>query len=78
MPLPESRLTTSFRFGDAIADVANHLLGALDETVPLLGNPEMKSSVVNKPHTKMRVMRFYVAPMHVQWNCFFLASCKRR
>ena len=54
MPLPESRLTTSFRFGDAIADVANHLLGALDETVPLLGNPEMKSSVVNKPHTKMR------------------------
>ena len=28
MPLPESRLTTSFRFGDAIADVANNLLGA--------------------------------------------------
>ena len=54
MPLHESRLTTSFRFGDAIADVANSLLGALNETVPLLGNPNVKSSVVNKPHTKMR------------------------
>ena len=54
MPLPESRLTTSFRFGDAIADVANRLLGALNETVPLMGNRDLKSSVVNKPHTKMR------------------------
>ncbi|MBJ9721744.1 AAA family ATPase [Acinetobacter calcoaceticus] len=54
LPLPESRLTTSFRFGEAIADVANSLLGALNETVPLLGNPNQKSSVVNKPHTKMR------------------------
>ncbi|EMI5621733.1 UvrD-helicase domain-containing protein, partial [Acinetobacter baumannii] len=39
LPLPESRLTTSFRFGEAIADVANALLGGLNETVPLLGNP---------------------------------------
>ncbi|BDE25563.1 DNA helicase [Acinetobacter baumannii] len=54
LPLPESRLTTSFRFGEAIADVANALLGGLNETVPLLGNPNQKSSVVNKPHTKMR------------------------
>ena len=36
LPLPESRLTTSFRFGDEIAQVANYLLGALDETVPFL------------------------------------------
>lgn len=54
LPLPESRLTTSFRFGETIADVANALLGGLNETVPLLGNPNQKSSVVNKPHTKMR------------------------
>ena len=54
MPLPEARLTTSFRFGQDIADVANHILSALNETVPLIGNPELKSRVVNKPHTKMR------------------------
>lgn len=54
MPLPESRLTTSFRFGAEIANVANHLLGALNETVPLLGNAKLRSSVVNKPHTKQR------------------------
>ncbi|MFB2538220.1 MULTISPECIES: UvrD-helicase domain-containing protein [unclassified Acinetobacter] len=54
LPLPDSRLTTSFRFGDAIADVANDLLSALDETVPLHGYSEIKSKVVNKPHTKMR------------------------
>ena len=34
----------SFRFGDAIADVANSLLGALNETVPLLQS-KCKSSV---------------------------------
>ncbi|WP_099092642.1 UvrD-helicase domain-containing protein [Acinetobacter larvae] len=54
LPLPESRLTTSFRFGDEIAEVANALLGGLDEAVPLIGNAERKSRVVNKPHTKMR------------------------
>ncbi|WP_343596986.1 UvrD-helicase domain-containing protein [Acinetobacter sp.] len=54
LPLPESRLTTSFRFGDEIADVANALLGGLNETVPLHGNPNQKSSVYNKPHTKKR------------------------
>ncbi len=39
LPLPESRLTTSFRFGEEIAFNANALLGAFNETVPLLGNP---------------------------------------
>ncbi len=37
LPLPESRLTTSFRFGQEIALTANAILGALNETVPLLG-----------------------------------------
>ena len=54
LPLPESRLTTSFRFGEPIADVANALLGGLNETVPLIGNRNVKSTAVNKPHTKMR------------------------
>ncbi len=54
LPLPESRLTTSFRFGESIADIANHLLYGLNETIPLLGNPELNSKVVNKPHTKQR------------------------
>ena len=54
LPLPESRLTTSFRFGESIAQNANAILGALNEKVPLLGNPLLNSKVVNKPHTKMR------------------------
>lgn len=54
LPLPESRLTTSFRFGESIADVANALLFALDEKIPVRGNPQLKSTVVNKPHTKMQ------------------------
>lgn len=54
LPLPESRLTTSFRFGDEIAEVANYLLYALKETVPLHGYENIASRVVNKPHTKMR------------------------
>lgn len=54
LPMPESRLTTSFRFGEEIADVANHLLYALGETVPLHGFDAIASKVVNKPHTKMR------------------------
>ena len=54
LPLPESRLTTSFRFGESIADIANHLLYGLNETIPLQGNPELNSKVVNKPHTKQR------------------------
>lgn len=54
LPLPESRLTTSFRFGQEIADNANTLLAALDESVPLLGHPALQSKVVNKPHTQLR------------------------
>lgn len=54
LPLPESRLTTSFRFGQDIADVANILLTDLKETVPLLGNPHAKSKVINSPHPKKR------------------------
>ncbi|WOE30599.1 MULTISPECIES: 3'-5' exonuclease [unclassified Acinetobacter] len=54
LPLPESRLTTSFRFGAEIALHANAILTALKETVPLLGNPALNSKVVNKPHTQLR------------------------
>lgn len=54
LPLPESRLTTSFRFGERIADVANAILYALDEKIPVQGNPALNSTVVNKPHTQMR------------------------
>ena len=54
LPLPETRLTTSFRFGEEIALNANAILGALHETIPLLGNTNLNSKVVNKPHTKQR------------------------
>ncbi|KAA8733718.1 ATP-dependent helicase [Acinetobacter qingfengensis] len=54
LPLTESRLTTSFRFGEDIAEIANYLLYALKETVPLHGFEAIQSKVVNKPHTKMR------------------------
>ena len=54
LPLAESRINTLQSIGDEIAQVANHLLTALKEKVPLLGNPNVNSKVVNKPHTKMR------------------------
>ncbi|WLF84188.1 UvrD-helicase domain-containing protein [Moraxella sp. ZY210820] len=54
LPLAESRLTTSFRFGEPIAEVANHFLSALDEKVPLLGNPNHQSKVITSPHHKAR------------------------
>lgn len=54
LPLPETRLTTSFRFGEEIANVANALLGALKEKIPLHGHTDVPSRVVNKPHTKKR------------------------
>lgn len=41
----EARLSTSFRFGTAIADHASEILALLDETVPLKGNPERTSSI---------------------------------
>lgn len=45
LPLPQTLLTQSFRFGDKIADVANVLLKALQEDVPLRGNPNMASTL---------------------------------
>jgi len=54
LPLPESRLTTSFRFGPDIAANANAILSSLGETVPLLGYPELHSKVISKPHSKQR------------------------
>lgn len=44
LPLPQTLLTQSFRFGEPIADVANTLLKALQEDVPLKGNPNRDSS----------------------------------
>lgn len=44
LPLPQTLLTQSFRFGDKIADVANVLLTALQEEVPLRGSPDKKST----------------------------------
>lgn len=54
LPLPASRLTTSFRFGEEIAQVANTLLGGLEETVPLHGNPNLTSKVIHAPNIKQR------------------------
>ncbi len=45
LPLPETLLTQSFRFGEKIADIANLFLRALQETVPLRGNPECYSTL---------------------------------
>lgn len=50
LPLPETRLTKSFRFGERIADVANVFLRELGETVPLLGNDALNSSVLVNPN----------------------------
>jgi superfamily I DNA/RNA helicase len=41
----ERRLTTSFRFGPAIADYASQILALMGETAPLLGNPDRDSVV---------------------------------
>ncbi|MFC0820086.1 UvrD-helicase domain-containing protein [Moraxella marmotae] len=45
LPYPQTLLTQSFRFGEAIADVANVFLTALQETVPLKGNPNCHSTL---------------------------------
>lgn len=45
LPLPDTRLTKSFRFGDAIASVANTLLHELGEDIPLQGNEAQTSSI---------------------------------
>lgn len=45
LPYPQSLLTQSFRFGEKIADVANVFLKALQEDIPLKGNPNRHSSI---------------------------------
>ena len=45
LPLPQTLLTQSFRFGDNIADVANVFLKSLQEDVPLRGNPNKVSTL---------------------------------
>lgn len=45
MPIQDTRLTQSFRFGDAVADIANILLCELKETVPLQGFESRRSFV---------------------------------
>lgn len=49
----EARLSTSFRFGPAIADYATTVLGLLGETLPLKGNPARESVVgsIEQPRT---------------------------
>lgn len=52
LQIPEVRLTKSFRFGQEIADSANMILhNLLDETVPLVGNENITSTlgVVDEP-----------------------------
>lgn len=48
LPLPQTLLTQSFRFGDKIAEVANTFLSALQEQVPLRGNPVMPSTLAKQ------------------------------
>lgn len=43
--LPEGRLTRSWRFGQDVADAANHLLAELGDDMRLSGNPAMTSHV---------------------------------
>jgi hypothetical protein len=45
-------LTQSFRFGTAVADMANRILGELDAELRLTGHPDQRSRVepVNDPH----------------------------
>lgn len=45
LPYPQTLLTQSFRFGEAIADVANVFLTALQESIPLQGNPNQHSTL---------------------------------
>lgn len=54
LPLPDARLTQSFRFGQAIADVANVFLTELGESMPLHGLDSMRSTVNAEPFPKKR------------------------
>ncbi|XID76090.1 UvrD-helicase domain-containing protein [Alkanindiges sp. WGS2144] len=54
LPLPSSRLTQSFRFGEAIAATANVFLQELGENIPLHGRDDLKSVVDTQPFPKKR------------------------
>lgn len=43
LPYPQTLLTQSFRFGEPIAEIANVFLKALNEDIPLKGNPNQRS-----------------------------------
>lgn len=45
--LPEGRLTRSWRFGQEVADAANHLLAELGDDLRLSGNPAITSQVAS-------------------------------
>lgn len=51
LPLVQTRLTQSFRFGEQIADIANVFLRALQETTPLRGNLAITSQVCMQPNS---------------------------
>ncbi len=54
LPLPDSRLTRSFRFGQPVADLANVFLQALGEVVPLEGNERQTSRIDLSPFMQGR------------------------
>jgi len=54
LPLTATRLTRSFRFGDAVADVANVFLRELKEQVPLEGEPSKQSKIDLSPRMSVK------------------------
>jgi energy-coupling factor transporter ATP-binding protein EcfA2 len=54
LPLTATRLTRSFRFGDAVADVANVFLRELKEVIPLQGEPSKTSHVDLSPRMAVK------------------------
>ncbi|MFL1732697.1 UvrD-helicase domain-containing protein [Moraxella oculi] len=49
LPYPQALLTQSFRFGEEVAKVANVFLTALQEKIPLKGNPNISSRIAKLP-----------------------------
>lgn len=49
LPLPDTRLTRSFRFGEEVAEIANVFLKELGETTPLQGMPNLQSRIDLSP-----------------------------
>jgi len=54
LPLTATRLTRSFRFGEAVADVANVFLRELKETIPLEGEPTKQSKIDLSPRMAVK------------------------